>query len=186
MASRNKKTAPSEQHETQANVATHIGHGDFQIEVSSAAPHVVAYLMNYGLNKSLQDAVAGRKGELKAEMVKDAEGADTAERKYSDEEVAVILHDEQKARFDTILNGTIGSRGPGAPRPSKVETVMNQIAVERLRAAAIAKGKKLPKLGSDEFKNLVGKVLEANGEAIKAEAERRMSQPIADDLGDLI
>lgn len=168
--------------ETETAVVDHstVGHGDFTVAISELSPKAAHYLLNYGLNKSLQDAVAGRKGELKAEVAEDGTP------KHSDTEIAVILHDEQKARFDAILSGTIGTRGTGAPRPSKLETVIGQVALERLRAGAVRLGKALPK--GEQFATLKAAYVAKNVESLTAEAERRMSvhSAEADDLSALL
>lgn len=175
-----KKTTKTEAPASDTAVPETIGHGDFTITLSTLSPKALHYLANYGLNKSLQDSVAG----LKGEMTKATNEDGTA--KHNDAEIAVALNDAQTARLDAILRGTIGSRGPGVPRASKLESIMHTVAVERLRIAAAKKDKKLPKAGSDEFKALVSKVLVAQDAEIRAEAERRMGQGSDVDLGDLI
>jgi hypothetical protein len=167
-------------------VPSTIGHGDFTVELASLNSKALHYLANYGLNKSLQDAVAGRKGELKATKVTLEDGTVTEENKYSETEIAVIIHDEQKARFTAILEGTIGTRASGAPKPSKLETVIGQVAMERMRAGAIRLGKSLPK--GEQLATLKAAYTAKNLEALTAEAERRMASRSAEagDLAELL
>ena len=184
---KNKKTAPTV---TENDERIFIGNGDFTIPLSDLIADklpALAYLANYGLNKSLQDAVAGRKGELRAALNgENDQGLDPDARKYSDEEVAVILHDEMKARFDAILSGTVGTRGPGKPRASKLESVMSTVATERMKAAAAKAGKSLPK--GEALVELRTKYIAKFEAEIRAEAERRMADAAsgADELADLL
>ena len=146
-------------------------------EISEAG---LAYLLAYGWAKSLQDSVAGRK---KALMAGDAE-----------KEIAPLDEDEADAklvemmtkRAQAICDGEVGHRA-GGPRISKLDRVMRTVAAEIIRAAAAAKGKKLPK--GDAYQALVSAYVAKNEAAVKAEAERRMaiSADDADDiLGDLL
>lgn len=182
-----KKPAPAVEHDEETEVSSTIGHGDFTIQISSLLPNTKAthYLLNYGLNKSLQDAIAGRKGELKAQKVVLEDGTVTDEAKYSETEIGVILHDEQEARFNAILEGTIGTR-TSTPRPTKEETIVKQIVMERLKAGAVRLGKSLPK--GEQLAALVAAYSAKNAEGLKAEAERRMASHNAEaaDLDGLI
>lgn len=140
----------------------------FKVSIESIAPTGVKYLLQYGFAKSLQDSVSGLKKKL------EGEGQDAAS-------VQAALHSEMQKRFDAIVNGSVGLRGP---RAIGIERVMRDVAEEgfkaawtRTRAARVAKGESdigpLPK-GKD-LTARVNEYLAKRGDAIRAEAERRMA-----------
>lgn len=174
MASKKKVEAPVV---SETEVPSTIGHGDFTVELSTLNAKALHYLANYGLNKSLQDAVAGRKGELSKELKEDGDF------KYNDAEIATIIHDEQAKRFNAVIAGEVGSRGPGAPKATKLEAVMAAVAMERIKAGAAKLGKSLPK--GEALQTLKAAYIAKNADSLKAEAETRMGSAATADVGDL-
>lgn len=140
----------------------------FTVDTDELDEKAIAYLLQYGWAQSLQDSVAGRAKKVKDELqAKDTPAAEIQEAIESDE-----LGTMQK-RIDAILAGTIGTiRQARDPFGSMVA----KVAKELLAAYAKSKARKLPKVGSDEYKALVEKFTAANKEKIEAEAKLRLER----------
>lgn len=137
-------------------------HGvEFTLDPNTLPGEAIAYLLQYGFAQSLQDCVAGR-----AKKVRDEGGSE--ENVVSDE-----IGTMQK-RLDAIIAGSVnsGTRGPRDPFGSMVA----KVAKEFLAAYARSKGKKLPKAGTDEMKELLAKFTTAKKAEIEAEAKLRLER----------
>lgn len=189
---------------------TDLTQGDFKVSPEVITEKGLSYLLAYGFRQSVQDCIAGKAKELREEIVSDDDaaklGLEPGSRRYNDAEIASQLRDIQQARVAAIIDGTIADGRTGAPRMTKLESIMNAVAVERLRAKlakfklALPSGKN--KDGSDKTIRVNGKdatrdmliTAELNGKnkdgvpnmiAIKAEAEHRMAVATASASADL-
>lgn len=145
------------------------GHTLGVAQLSKMSPKAIGYLIANGFNQSLTDAAAFTK--------KQKDGK-------SENEVMVMAEEARAKRFDAILAGEVGSR-VGA-RGTPVESMMKDIAIERIRAIAASKGVPMPK--KDVLAAAIEKVLAKQGEDIKAEATARLasSKAAAEAVGDLL
>lgn len=151
---------------------THTLHGQtYTIDTDTIGDAARDYLLTNGLRQSLADATAGLAKKLKGE-------GKTAD------EVETALVERTNAKFTSILSGEIRTGGPRGPRKTGLESLIQRVAKEFVKAAAAAKGAELPK--GEAFEALVEKALarEAFATKVKAEAERRLAES-ASDLDDL-
>ena len=107
----------------------------------------------------------------------------------SEEEVAAFVAAKRQEALEKILNGTLGVRSAVAPRVTGIEARIRRVAVEFLqeRFAAYSKksGVKVSLPTGDKVVEVAGRPmtreqlieaeLKRNGEAIRAEAERRQA-----------
>ncbi len=170
--------------------ATHVEYAGFRQEIASLPVHAAVYLMQYGFAKSLQDSVAGRKKELEAETISvpvvgedgqpvlDAAGVATTSTvpKHNADGVTAILKSEMADRVESILDGTIGSRGPGVPRLTPRESMIQKVVRDFLTAQAAKKNAKLPKVGAG-YAELAEKYLTKFRDKVETEADRRLAAP---------
>jgi len=146
-------------------------HGDWELRASTASPATLAYLLQNGFNQSMVDSAALGK--------EDKEG-------LSDDEVKALVNDKKQKRFENIVAGTVGTR-VGGPRAVGIDKIMNDVAIERLKAILITqKGLKWPS-GKGAAEKIAAFVTKYMGDAarasdVRAEAERRMSQVAPSDL----
>lgn len=123
------------------------------------------YLLSYGWSQSLQDSVAAVKSKAK----KDGK---------SDEEIDTLVASTMSDRANAILTGTIGVRGPGAPRLSEIDREIRKIGEEAMRAMAKGSNVKLPdrktEKGKADYDALFGMFLSTYSAEWTAEAERRI------------
>ena len=148
-----KKTAPQEPASTDV-----IKWGEQTIHVVDLPQAAIHYLLQYGANKSRQDAVAGMKKEL------------TAEGKTEDE-IAQAMEVEFADRLARIMDGTISTRVVG-PRKLGIEKVMADIARERITASCAARKTKAPT--GKTMTELVERYLSLKGDSVREEAQRRL------------
>ena len=143
------------------------------VNVANITPAGIAYLLQYGWAKSLQDSVAGRKKALMA--------GDDETPPMSEDEAEAKLVEIMTKRADAIVAGEVGQRA-GGPRVTKLERVMRNVAAEIIKAAAAKAGKKLPK--GEAWQTLVSSYVAKHEEAVREEAERRMETTAgeADDI----
>lgn len=191
------ETATTESTSTTADVAIHAGSelkyqgwsttfGALGIPEGWAVPKALAYVIMNGFNQSMTDAAAFTK-EQKAEALAKAQETNP-EATLEDVTLAMATEARQK-RFDAILSGTVGFRsGGGSARLPQIEKVMKDIALERIKAAVVAKGVAMPK--GDKLKAFVEQYLAKNGDAVRAEAQTRIDTAKAGvsdmDLEDLL
>lgn len=173
---------------------------DNELTLATLTPDSVAYLLEYGLNKSLQDASAGAikaygeafaasprsKAQTKlfdsgCELL-DVEG-DNAESAYTAESFGkAVANAKRAARLAAIMAGTMRPSGLGS-RLSGIDRIARDIAVDMIRAACKARNVKLP---DTEKLHEMAAALIAKDDKIMAEAQRRIDlTATAIDLSDL-
>lgn len=170
---------------------------EFTLDTEQLNEAGFAYLLQYGFAQSLQDSVAGRAKAVKEELIK-AKAAEIA-RDHADETdegreelLADWLNTEAESiadqidmdvlgtmqkRFDAILAGTVATRAAAEPKDPYAAIIR-----EALQSAAKAKGKKLPKADSDEYKALAERFRTAKAEWLAEELERRQAALADDDF----
>lgn len=131
-----------------------------EIDMTTLPGHAVHYLTQYGINKSLQDSVAGLAKKLTLEGVDEAEIDDRLQQIRAD-------------RWQDILSGDIGKRGIMAPRARGIERVAKDIAIEALRVAFAKSSRKWPDKVSEQTPFVAAYLLKY-GESTRAEAQRRI------------
>lgn len=121
-------------------------------------------------NELLQDSLAFSK--------KDLEGK-------TEQEIASMKAKALDDRFNSILSGEFKVGGGGARLP-QIDRVIRDIAEERLKAIAVAKGVPMPK--GDVLKAALDKITTKGGKALVDEAQSRIdsASEMADDLGDIL
>lgn len=192
MASKSKKTVPAPETTTEAPVtlATNISYGDFAAVIADLSPTSTAYLLQYGFAKSLQDSVAGVKGAVAKASIEEfaafCKEVDLPDDSEAEAVADAVVARRMGKRFDNILAGTVGTRGPAGPKASPIEKVMHAVALERIRAKAKAKSIKLPK--GEALAELVAKYIAKSEADIRAEAEHRIASvgATSTDLDDLL
>ena len=125
-------------------------------DLEAMSPKALGYLLANGYKQSLTDAAAFTK-ETKA-------GKSAAE-------VETLANTKRAARHDAILAGDVGA--VVGSRATPIQSFMKDVALERIRAIATAKGVKMPK--GDVLKAAMEKVLAKYADDIRAEAEARMA-----------
>lgn len=160
--------------------------------IGDVSPKGLLYLLQYGWNQSLQDAVAGFAKSLRDEGKLDDKGEPTGED-YTDEELAALVVKRMSDRAADIIEGDVGTRAGGV-RPSRIDKVMRDVAREIVRGQATAQKKSMPtgdKL-AEFVEQLVTKYTDVPvpglGYTIRAEADRRLAlqRGAADDAEALI
>lgn len=145
------------------------GHTLTAQDLGEMSPKALSYLLANGYKQSLTDAAAFTK-EQKADK--------------SAAEIETMANEKRSARHAAILAGEVGS--VGGTRATPMERFMRDVAEERVRAIAVAKGVPMPK--GDVLKAAIAKVTEKFASDIKAEAEARMAaaKAAADVAGDIL
>jgi uncharacterized protein (DUF111 family) len=138
-------------------------------DLEGMSPKALGYLLANGYKQSLTDAAAFTK-ETKA-------GKSAAE-------VEALANDRRAKRHEAILTGDVGA--VVGSRATPIEKFMRDVAIERIKSIATAKGVKMPK--SDVLKAAVEKITAKQGPDIRAEAEARMSaaKAASADMADLL
>lgn len=151
---------------------TTLKYGPHYVESDEITPAGIAYLLQYGFAKSLQDSVAGLKKDVIANRARyESDIPDGAA--MSDEELAeVVLSDKMAERFADILAGKVGTR-VGGQRLDPLARTMRDIAHEAIFAAAAKKGVKRP--DGEALRAITEKWLEVN----KAKAEEMAKARLA-------
>jgi len=186
-----------------------IKHEGFALDTDNLNASGSLYLYQYGLNKSLQDSIAGlAAGKQSVPVILAAlwaERDETAAAKLAKtvtewESLAgmpapeahdaagiesftkAVIHATKAARFESIIKGTVGATASG-PRLRGLDAVMFEVALEAIKAApAIKSGKVKWPTGKGAAKVIAGWVAQytaKNADKVKAEAERRMSATAA-------
>lgn len=145
----------------------------YSTEVETLPAAAIAYLLQYGFSQSLQDSIAGRAKAVREEMSTIPDPKPDGWLGVASEATILIgiesdLDGTLSKRLDAIKAGTVATRGPGVARDPAAGIVR-----ELLVAWSKAKGGKLPKADSDEYKALAGKMSAAKADYIKAELTRR-------------
>lgn len=156
--------------DTTLDLSTVLKFGTHEAMLQDISPKGLLYLVQYGFKQSMQDSIAGYEKKLADEKNEDG----TA--KYTKDEITQAVIDRQSARFDDILAGEVGTR-TGAPRLSGIEKIMRDVARETIKAAAVAKGMKVP---TGETMTKFAEQYVAKHEAkVRAEAQRRLDSQSA-------
>lgn len=143
--------------------------GDFDVHVTDLPNTAIAYLLQYGFAKSLQDSVAGLAKKTREELAKSDPDADEEE---IDLQVEETVGDAQRKRFDAILSGTVGRTSTG-PRAQGIDRVMRDVAKEWIAAGCATHKKTMPTKAA-ELNPMIDGVLAKHGDAIRDEASRRI------------
>lgn len=158
--------------ETTTELPTTVVYGDWSAIVADLSPKAVSYLLQNGFSQSMTDAAAFSKA--------DKEGK-------TEDEITAMAKEARQKRYDAILAGTVGHRVGGGPKMSSLEKVCRDVARERLKAAAVSKGVKLPK--GEALTALIEKMVNGkHADTIKAEAQTRIdnAKAGADDVEGLL
>jgi len=145
------------------------GHTLTADDLGTMSPKALGYLLANGYKQSLTDAAAFTK-EAK-------EGKSAAE-------IESMAAERRAKRHEAILAGEVGA--VVGSRATPIEKFMRDVAIERIKAIANAKGVKMPK--GDVLKAAVEKITAKQADDIRAEAEARMSaaKAAAGDMDDLL
>ena len=142
-------------------------------DLEAMSPKGLSYLLANGYKQSLTDAAA---------FTKDQKAGKSAG------ELQELADGKRKSRHEAILSGSVGS--VSGSRATPIERFMDQVAEERVRAIALARGVPMPKNTKDAkvLDAAIAKVLAKFGEDIRAEAEARMSaaNAAAKEAGDIL
>jgi len=136
------------------------------------------YLLQYGFAQSLQDMSAAQ---IRAQ----------AERKgveITDEEVSEALHARRADKVKNLLTGQIFAKRISAPRADNFTKTIKVIVLERLQAACVKAGKKLPAQNTDAYGGLFSQYMAKFGDDVRTEAQRRLDMALETtiDLDDLL
>ena len=141
------------------------------------SPEAIAYLLQYGFSKSLQDSVAGKLKVFLAGVRNTSE--DTAKglpewkaEPMTEDEAKVEIQRLLAERADDIRTGSV-TRRAGGPRLRGIDWYIREVAKDFLAKAAAAKGKKLPAKAADLQPRLDAYTTK-NADKVRAEAQRRM------------
>lgn len=149
----------------------------YAIETTTLPDAAINYLLQYGFAQSLQDSIAGLQARTEKEILE--ESPDLAEDEIQ-AKVLEAIDARLLKRLDAIIAGmqvqTRESRDPFASECKRV-------AIEGLKAYAKAKGKKLPKVGSDEYDSMLEKYSTHFAEKIAESAKKRLDEKKA--MGEL-
>lgn len=130
-----------------------------KVDLMELTLDTVHRLAQYGARQWVQDSIAGMAKEMKGE------GAD-------EDAIKAALVAEQEARWQSIVDGTVGTRSTG-PRVRGVERIIRDVALEEMRSVMGKLNKKLPK--GQELQDTLAKYIRANEAKLRGEAERRMA-----------
>lgn len=150
------------------------GHSLTGADLTSMSPKAVAYLVANGYKQSLTDSAAFTKDQKEGKS-----GADLDE----------MRSERYASRHAAILSGEVGH--VSGSRATGLEKVMRDVAIERIRAICVAKGKPMiknaPKDGPKNLDVAITAYTAKFGADVRAEAEARLaaSKAAAEDVGDL-
>ncbi len=132
------------------------GHTLTSGDLETMSPKALGYLLANGYKQSLTDAAA---------FTKDTKAGKSAN------ELETMANDKRAKRHASILAGDVGA--VVGSRSTPIEKFMRDVAVERIKAIATAKGVKMPT--KDVLKAAIERITAKQGSDIRAEAEARMS-----------
>ena len=133
--------------------------GKQSVNTDTLPEESLRYLLTYGLKQSVNDARAAAKAD------------------------AVLAGALMRKRLDAILAGTVNVRTSG-PRDDEQARMERQVAYDMIVAAAKRQGKAVPT--GEALTKLRNEVLAKRGEAIAAEATKRLTATKELDLDDLL
>lgn len=147
----------------------------FEIDESRIAPKGIAYLLQYGLNQSMQDSIAGLRKKVLENVKEYRDDIEDGSAMTDDEVAAAVIEAKLTERFNAIVAGTVGTAG-GGTRLTGEAKLTRDVAMERLKAIAVSRKVTLPK-EAEKINALIDKHLSKpeNAEAVKAEVARRMA-----------
>lgn len=182
---------------TQMNITFNWGEESHNLNTNDEADlKALQYLVQYGANKSRQDAVAGWANAIagKGESAWTAEevSAYAKDNNVSANADAIMSH-RMAERLAAILDGSIATRGPSGPRKVGRDKMLWNAAkagLERYVQAALAAGRKITlPTKATELKPYIDKYLEKNRTAIEAEVDATIAMAArndGDELADLL
>ena len=172
MAQAKKKTAdaPTTVETVETLAALTLTRGDYTVAWRDLPERTQVRMAVKAFNELMQDSTAFSK--------KDLEGK-------TDAEIATMRKQAMDARFNSILTGEFRVGGGGARLPA-IDRVVQDIATERLKAIAAAKGVAMPK--GDVLKSALAKIIAKDESGIRAEAQARIDEAkgLAESLGDIL
>ena len=169
--------------------------GGFTLDLDGDFTKPQAYLLQYGFNQSMQDAVAGTAKavrDLAAKCRAGGEDFDAAAKRWekvcgevgadgsdfeSDDDVEAVakaaVSADAAARYEDIVAGAVGTRTNG-PRRDELTKEMEGIAEKMIHASYTKSKTKLPTPA--EMRKLVADMIASPaGVKIKAQAERNLA-----------
>lgn len=169
-------------------------YGKWTADANSLPAAGVAYLLQNGFNQSMTDAGAMTREE-KAKLLREhgheddalavEGGARVKLSPEGDAAIAKVVEGWREERFNDIMKGTVGTRVGGGPRLDPLTREMRAVAEGRIRIIAEAKKVSMPT--GKVLSAAVEKIISRDGDAIRKEAEHRLSanKKSAADLDDL-
>jgi hypothetical protein len=164
--------------------------GDTTISVADLLPQAIAYLLQYGLSKSAQDAVAGvtkrvetwyetgcPEGQIDDLLTKAGLDFDDTRALSADDGTRAIVKALQAKRLESILAGTIGGGGSRGPRAVGLERWVERVAEVWLRerlaqlGRATPTGKAFTQLREDYIAKYRGVAPAGKANGLEAEAD---------------
>lgn len=135
------------------------------VVVNGLKPETIAYLLQYGWAQSLQDSIAGKEKKAIADIK--SRIAEGLEAEMDEDEIAAQAAMDVEAalakRQKAILEGTVAVREAG-----EAKDPLRAVALDMIRNAAKAKGKKLTK---DQLATLADEILADENRRAKVQAE---------------
>lgn len=170
---------------------TPITYGDFtHADLFTLPVGSIVALVSSGLAHKMGNEVASKVSAAKAKRAADT--TEGALGPMNDAEVATAQVDARKAMWEAIVNGTLGVRGPAAPRVDPVTKRMREIAGDEVTATlkanklAVPRGDKTvsfpvgDKTESFTFGQLIDRRLDPSrgpsAERIRKQAERELRE----------
>jgi hypothetical protein len=148
----------------------------FEVSSDQINAKGLAYLLQYGVNQSMSDSIAGLEKKVRADIAKYRKDiGEDAEAMNDDEVVESVIDAKLAERWNAILEGTVGIRA-GGTRLTGEAKFTRDVAIEFLKALAASKKVSLPK-EADKLNALVEKYLANADNAAKVadEVKRRMA-----------
>jgi len=143
-------------------------HGDITVDLSGETPeriqNAVNYLLQYGFGRSLQDAVAGLKKEMK-------------EKGDSAEDIAEALLVDMRERVEAIFAGTVGLRGSRLSGPAAIRRAVTEEFFKTWAKKQEDQGKTLPSVRGALAK--IGLTMKTATKAQKDEVQKAVNEKIA-------
>jgi hypothetical protein len=168
-----------------------LAYGDFTADSDQLTQHTRDYLLQYGFSKSLQDAIGDNRRKAR-QMWQDAQGGDPEAMAYLAEHQGEAYSDPEgfaravslramQTRYRKIMEGTVGQRLMG-PRTDPLDSMVRNIAIERLEAALKSAGKIFPtrdrtvQIGAETLTRpeLIERYVTRHEADLRAEAEVRL------------
>jgi hypothetical protein len=154
-----------------------------ETEISTLPQQSIVALLQRGINHVLSNEVASKVSTAKKKMKEDG-----VTPEYDEAALEKLEEETFAEKVKAILEGTLGTRGPGVARMSPLEKEMRNVAWLVIQnSPGVQSGKvKLPTgKGSGEAKAaMIDSVLAKHGEKIRAKAEANLAANA--ELGDIL